>query len=363
MTAIWTNDGTAWRLLSPTDFPDEATLHNLIEEAPQMLPLAGNPSIAILGREVQLGAGYADLVGIELNGRLVVIEIKLARNAEARRAVVAQVLAYAAYLFGMDATSLERDVLGKELKIRGFESLSNAVASIHQGGDFDQDEFNSGLLESLNDGRFRIVLVLDQAPEELIRLVGYLESVSDKILIDLVTISSYMVGGSSIIVPQRVDPERAPLESNAKTRAAKAKGDTELGAELFIARIDAAPASEQEKLRKMTSWAIDLEKNGLCQLATYHNTNNLWTLLPRLRTDNVGLVTIFNDKTAYLAFWRSVFERRAPSTLVEIERDFPNLKIGQGTTCRDISDALFAALTRAYKEANGGSPVEAQSQL
>jgi hypothetical protein len=41
--------------------------------------------------------GFADLIAIEPNGRISVIEIKLARNAEARRAVIAQVLAYAAY--------------------------------------------------------------------------------------------------------------------------------------------------------------------------------------------------------------------------------------------------------------------------
>ena len=43
MTAIWRNDGTAWRVLAPTGFPEEAALHTLVEQAPQMLPLAGTP--------------------------------------------------------------------------------------------------------------------------------------------------------------------------------------------------------------------------------------------------------------------------------------------------------------------------------
>jgi hypothetical protein len=41
MTAIWQNDGSRWHLLSPTGFPNEATLHTLVEEAPHLLPLAG----------------------------------------------------------------------------------------------------------------------------------------------------------------------------------------------------------------------------------------------------------------------------------------------------------------------------------
>ncbi len=111
MTAIWQNDGTDWHLLVPTGFPNEATLHTLVEDAPHLLPLAGTPRLIVLRREVQLGIGYADLIAIEPGGRIAVIEIKLARNAEARRAVIAQVLAYAAYLWGLDQRVLEQDIL------------------------------------------------------------------------------------------------------------------------------------------------------------------------------------------------------------------------------------------------------------
>ena len=136
------------------------------------------------------------------------IEIKLVRNAEARRAVVAQVLTYAAYLYGVSPTVFERDVLGRHLQERGHDTLANVIASIDQEGAFDAEEFAAGLEESLSQGRFRLVIVLDAAPEELIRLIGYLEVVSDKLLIDVVTVASYDVGGSAILVPQRVDPER-----------------------------------------------------------------------------------------------------------------------------------------------------------
>ena len=112
MTAIWQNDGTEWRLLAPTGFPDEQTLHDLVEETPQILPLAGAPRLVVVGKEVGLGNGKADLVAVEPSGRLAIVEIKLSRNAEARRAVVAQVLTYAAHLKGLDPATVERDVLG-----------------------------------------------------------------------------------------------------------------------------------------------------------------------------------------------------------------------------------------------------------
>jgi hypothetical protein len=42
-----------------------------------------------------------------------------------------------------------------------------------------------------------------------VRLVGYLESLTDKLLIDLVTVSAYRVGGSEVLVPQRVELDLA----------------------------------------------------------------------------------------------------------------------------------------------------------
>ena len=102
MTAIWGSgtDGN-WRALEPAAYQAEAELHDLVEKAPQMLPLAGSPQLTVLGREVRLGSGCADLIAVESTGRLVVIEVKLAGNAESRRAVVAQVLSYAGYLQGL----------------------------------------------------------------------------------------------------------------------------------------------------------------------------------------------------------------------------------------------------------------------
>src|SRR5512132_4484393 len=201
MTAIWSNDGDGWALLAPSGCPDEATLHTLIEQTPQLLPLAGSPRLTIVGREVRLGTGSADLVAVEPNGRLVVIEVKLAYNAEARRAVVAQVLTYAAYLHGVDRADLERGVLGGHLQRRGYDNLISTVAGDDQERSLDTEVFDQGLAESLADGRFRIVIVLDAAPAELVRLVGYLEAVTDKLLIDLVTVSAYDVNGSRILVP------------------------------------------------------------------------------------------------------------------------------------------------------------------
>ena len=82
MTAIWSNDGERWALLTPSGFPDEASLHSLIEQSPQLLPLAGSPRLTIVGREVRLGSGSADLIE-DLRGTLEATNHELSRMAAA----------------------------------------------------------------------------------------------------------------------------------------------------------------------------------------------------------------------------------------------------------------------------------------
>ena len=209
MSGIWTEDGDSWKLSPPKGFRDEATLHGLIEQTPEMLPLSGAPPLLILGREVPLGSGYADLVGVETSGWPVIIKVKLAQNNEARRAVVAQILAYAANLHGTTREQLE-DRFDESLKKRGHESLVEAAQSAQEGA-LDADEFTAALDEHLREGRFRLVFVLDTVPTELMTLVVYLEHVTDKLVIDLVAVNSFDVGGTSVVLPQRVTPERHEL--------------------------------------------------------------------------------------------------------------------------------------------------------
>ena len=306
----------------------------------------------VLGREVQIGSGYADLVAIEPSGRLVLIEVKLARNAEARRAIVAQVLTYAAFLKGTQPTDLERNILGRHLHQRNYAGLIAALTANDQEGSFDPEEFTPQLAAGLAEGRFRLVFVLDEAPRELVQLVGFLESISDKLVIDLVTVSSYNVNGTQVLIPQRVDPQQpAKLLSGGPTTLPPASGRLTDGPDHFLATINADPEPLRQPLQRLARWAIKLEEQGLVRLQTYHGPLFL-TLLPRLRTDNVGLVTIYHgdSRGPSIQFFRSVFQRRAPNSIDRIEA-LINGKIGQGNTTYDISEALLEALAEAYREA------------
>ena len=64
MTVIWTNKGDGWESGSPRAFQDEASLHSLIQQNPDLLPLAGSLRLMVLGSEVGLGNGYADILAV-----------------------------------------------------------------------------------------------------------------------------------------------------------------------------------------------------------------------------------------------------------------------------------------------------------
>lgn len=350
MTAIWQNHGTEWRLLAPSGFPDEAALHGLVEQAPHILPLAGQPKLVVVGREVLLGGNWADLIAIEATGRLAIIEIKLARNAEARRAVIAQILTYAAYLRGLDIATLEQEILASHLNLRGLDGLAAAVMANDQAGAFDAAAFGEGLDESIRNGWFRLVLVLDDAPPELVRLASYLEAVTENLLIDLIVVTSYEIAGQQVVVPQRVDPERPIERSVTKPPPPPNPGLFSLGHEAFASTILDAPQDQQSLLHRLVDWALELEAEGLVTLGTYKGKAGRTTLLPRIPSEDVGLVTIWNDKGAALSFWRSVFARRAPVSLDRIEASPSGPKIGQGTYTREITEPLLKMLSDAYRE-------------
>jgi hypothetical protein len=167
-------------------------------------------------------------------------------------------------------------------------------------------------------------------------------------------VASRLCAGSQVLVPQRIDPGRRSSEmSNAQVNARQAGALHRGSAEFRAVIADLAP-SQRDPLTRLADWADTLEREGLVRLATYRaKGGQMTTLLPRLAADDAGLVTIYCDGgSAYLQFWRSVFERRAPHSIPAVEAA-TGQEIRQGNTIREIRDSLLTALTSAYREAVG----------
>jgi hypothetical protein len=355
VAAIWSEGPEGWKLLEPSGFPNEAQLHELIARAPQVLPLSGNPSLVVLGTEVPLGPGFADIVAVETSGRPVVIEVKLAKNPESRRAVIAQVLAYASIIYRNSMEEFTAS-LGPALAKAGRASVVEAVQAVDQDGLVDPVGFADALQANMTAGDIRLVLVLDSAPRELVGVVGYLGAIAPNLTLDLVTVTAFQVGDQSVIVPQRIEPGKVePPTASAKPMPATAGSGTTYspGSTEFVAAIDASPIEHQADLRRYSAWAEDLATAGLARLRTGRGQGR-WTLVPVVKGGDAGLVTIWNDHGAAISPWRSALAKWAPETLGELEGLVPPVVIAQGNALKAVPDDVLGFFRTAYEEAATG---------
>ncbi len=357
MTGIWTNSGEGWEWGKPRAFEDEAKLHELIRENPQFLPLSGSPRLVVLGSEIQLGTGYADILAVESSGRPTIIEVKLHQNPEARRAIVSQIIAYAAFLQGFNIEDLEKGPLRKFLADAGHESIFEAVKAEDQEGAVDADSFTASMQDFLRQGNFRLVLVLDDVPTELERVVAYLDAITVQALtIDLITLKVYEVNGAQVALPQRVSPDLSAHSPSDGSKFVAPRGRLTDGSDAFRASIADTTGETRKAFEELIAWAEELASLPNVRLSTFMGVEGKrFTLLPRIMPDNAGLVTIWNEKQQpSVQVWRTVFERRAPVALESVERAIQPDRIGQGNTLKEeIKPEILEALTLAYQEANG----------
>jgi hypothetical protein len=208
-------------------------------------------------------------------------------------------------------------------------------------------------------GAFRLVLVLDEAPSELVQLVGYLESISSGIAVDLITVSAYTAGAEEILVPQRVEPEyqAEKVEAyapGAARRAGKARREVD-GSDAFAQAVERAPETDQPAYRRMLEWARRLEEGQLAKLRSVFGEGRE-ILLVWVPGEKAGLASVWNDNGPYIQLWRSVFVRLAWDHIAPVER-ITGKPIGQGNTIEDPPQELLDALTAAYRDAIKGQPV------
>ncbi|GIH73115.1 PDDEXK family nuclease [Sphaerimonospora thailandensis] len=359
MTGIWQDTPEGLVPLPTQPFLREENLHDSIEQAPAMLPLRGQPRLVMLGREVPLGNGYADLVAVDADtGQPVVIEVKLAANAD-RRTVFTQVLGYASHLFRLSPEAFE-ELIRPHLTKRGASSIAEAVGAEIADGSVDLDVFRGRMTTALEEGRIRCVVVLDAASPDLIDLAGYLQAVTNERLdIDLVTVSAYEVQGTQVLVPQLIEPERSPLPPPVRPPSPSREARPVAGSALFTASIDSADPAHREQLRLLSAWAHELESEGLATLYTTVGKGR-WVLSPRLPGQTRSMIIIWNARGAYVSPQRTVIEAEAPKALARLDERFPNEIRQNNSLTNPVDQEILSLLRDAYVEAAQRRPHAAE---
>lgn len=181
--------------IKPSPFINEDELEKAVAENPSLITGDGEASLSVVRNQVCLqNAGRLDILMVDATGYPVAVEVKLGRNIESRREVVAQAFDYTSDLSQMTSDELDDLVEG---------ALERALAS------FDPDE-NKTQFETrwkacganLRAGRVRLVIAVDEAKEDLTRIVQYINDHSD-LDVRLIAVEKFTESdGGMIFVPK-----------------------------------------------------------------------------------------------------------------------------------------------------------------
>lgn len=192
------SDGKKPVILKSHPFDSEDQLQSVVADNPTLLCFDGDAPLALVTREFSLpGAGSLDVLMVNSEGLPVPIECKLARNPQSRREVVGQIVDYVSILTALTVDELDHAVDGKlEEALRTFDSKDADPAT------FDRRWQQVGT--SLRAGQARYVIVVDEVPQELERIIRFLIQRSE-LDIRLVQISRYPdPSGHDLYVPANI---------------------------------------------------------------------------------------------------------------------------------------------------------------
>ena len=213
-------------------FDTEAALQKLLAEHPELL--AGeqidphDPPRWILVRrekgiadtsEAALARWAVDHLLIDQNAVPTLVEVKRSDNRELRRTVVGQMLEYAAHASRTWTAEELRRVFERQTEENGAEP-QDRLAELLDEEEPDQDGFWDDVATHLAAKRLRLLFVADEIPDELARVVEFLNEQMPNIEVLAVEIKQFRGGSGQILVPRVIGALAAsPKPSVARARA------------------------------------------------------------------------------------------------------------------------------------------------
>lgn len=203
MSIIISRNGGKAVTVDRSSFDKEDYLQQYIYQNPESIPLSQikeNVRLLILAREIVTNSGQIDALGIDREGDIYIIETKLYKNPD-KRVVIAQALDYGAALwkhsndFGEFINMLDNHTqkafsISAHEKIKEFFELS----------DEDVDDLVENARRSLNDGKFKFVVLMDKLDDRLRDLILFVNQ-NSQFDIFSVELAYYKYGEFEITIP------------------------------------------------------------------------------------------------------------------------------------------------------------------
>ena len=209
-------DSKKWKFAETMKAKAESELQKLLVESPSLVTIdeirEGVSSLVYAVSEFGLpGSGSTDVLAFTSQGDIAVIECKLAANPEIKRKVIGQILEYAAYLWKMSYEQVDNRI--QQLKGKSLaESIAESIA-----GEWDEELFRDGVRQTLENGSFILVIVVDEINEELRRIVRYLNECSKSAFsLHALEMNRFQADKTEVLVPYLYGASTKPTTSQQR---------------------------------------------------------------------------------------------------------------------------------------------------
>lgn len=224
------NQGFSMLETVPLDKPpyNEDWLQNLIHDQPGLIPAseieACFDNLVPVLREFTLPSGYLDNFYVTPEGYPVLVEVKLWKNQEARRKVVAQILEYAKDFAALSYEDINNEIR-KQLKHQKWgENPLHEIVSAHVSTEPDEASFVDRVTRNLREGRFLLLVLGDGIREEMAALAGYLMQHSLRYAFGMIEIRLYKLPDGSHLALPRVLAKTQTIERHVTVVTTQGEG-------------------------------------------------------------------------------------------------------------------------------------------
>ena len=361
--------------VAPTSFGEQgvlerADLQRLLRDQPEVL----EEGLLIISEEFgswQDSSRRIDLLGLDQQGRLVVVELK---RGDTGQHMDLQAVRYAAMVANMtlqQTVATFQDYLEKRANEPDSEPLEEDAAETRLREHLRMEELDN---QAIHTEMPRIILVSENFAKELTTCVmwlndSWMQGTGPEIkcirLQPHLNVDETLIETSVVIPLPEASEYRTQLrDREQETRSShSARAQHIPGGEVFHERIKVAQEQFQPGLRELYDFALGLRERELTQFSTYINGKGDYVRLELLIPDNNIVLVSFNSLlyrggSGEITFW-PVWEDYAPESFSRLGRLIGPVKSNSGIRHRRLSrlkssdlPAILAAIHDAYNEAN-----------
>ena len=165
------------------------------------------------------GARWAlDHLIVDQDARPTLVEVKRGSNSEIRRTVVGQLLEYAANAAATWSAEDLRTSFEATATERGLEPAQELERLLETNGEQDADSFWDDVATNLVAHRLRLLFVADDIPDELERIVRFLNSSMPEIEVLAVEVKQFRSDSSQTLVPRVIGRSAAAVRRGRRPR-------------------------------------------------------------------------------------------------------------------------------------------------